>query len=139
MDAEAFRKYGKEMVDFVADYWQSLPTRKPLPEVKPGYIWDLVRSFIKVVLNTTHTGTNRTAFGAGTVGQDLRRHRARGSSGQHQLASSALFRLLPHCLQLPGHSWRHSQRRYRQHWLFMGMQPNAEYQQFEHCRNRARR
>lgn len=42
MDAEAFRKYGKEMVDFVADYWESLPARKPLPDVQPGYIWEKV-------------------------------------------------------------------------------------------------
>ncbi|KAH7731929.1 Protein BAS-1 b [Aphelenchoides avenae] len=44
MDAEAFRKYGKEMVDFVADYWESLPARKPLPDVQPGYIWEKVPS-----------------------------------------------------------------------------------------------
>ena len=43
MDAEAFRKYGKEMVDIVADYWDTMRQRQPLPEVKPGYIWDLVK------------------------------------------------------------------------------------------------
>lgn len=42
MDSEAFRKHGKEMVDFVADYWDSLRDRKPLPDCKPGYIWDMV-------------------------------------------------------------------------------------------------
>jgi len=42
MDSEAFRKYGKEMVDIVADYWDSLDRRNALPDVKPGYIWDLI-------------------------------------------------------------------------------------------------
>lgn len=46
MISEEFRKYGKEMVDFVADYWDSLDQSngpfKPLADVKPGYIWDLV-------------------------------------------------------------------------------------------------
>jgi aromatic-L-amino-acid decarboxylase len=42
MDSEAFRKHGKEMVDLVADYWDSLRDRQPLPDVKPGFIWDLV-------------------------------------------------------------------------------------------------
>jgi hypothetical protein len=42
MDSEAFRKHGKEMVDIVADYWDSLEGRSALPDVKPGYIWDLI-------------------------------------------------------------------------------------------------
>lgn len=42
MDPEAFRKHAKEMVDFVADYWETIRDRQPLPDVKPGYIKDLV-------------------------------------------------------------------------------------------------
>ncbi|RCN45293.1 hypothetical protein ANCCAN_08689 [Ancylostoma caninum] len=38
MNAEEFRKYGKEMVDFVADFWENIRERTPLPDVKPGYI-----------------------------------------------------------------------------------------------------
>ncbi|KAL6728840.1 hypothetical protein Aduo_010575 [Ancylostoma duodenale] len=38
MNAEEFRKYGKEMVDFVADFWKNIRERTPLPNVKPGYI-----------------------------------------------------------------------------------------------------
>uniref|UniRef100_A0A914CBN1 Aromatic-L-amino-acid decarboxylase n=1 Tax=Acrobeloides nanus TaxID=290746 RepID=A0A914CBN1_9BILA len=30
------------MVDLVADYWETMRERQPLPDVKPGYIWDLV-------------------------------------------------------------------------------------------------
>ncbi|KAI1729744.1 pyridoxal-dependent decarboxylase conserved domain-containing protein [Ditylenchus destructor] len=53
MDSEAFRIHGKQMIDFVADYWKSLDNqeinlehnnRKPLPNVKPGFIWDMVPS-----------------------------------------------------------------------------------------------
>ena len=45
MDAEAFRKNGKELIDLVADYWESLDTdkwEKPLPDVKPGFLQSLV-------------------------------------------------------------------------------------------------
>uniref|UniRef100_A0AC34PZ61 Dopa decarboxylase n=1 Tax=Panagrolaimus sp. JU765 TaxID=591449 RepID=A0AC34PZ61_9BILA len=42
MDPEAFRKYGKEMIDIVADYWTNMRDRQPLPNVKPGFIWDMV-------------------------------------------------------------------------------------------------
>ncbi|KIH61085.1 hypothetical protein ANCDUO_08650 [Ancylostoma duodenale] len=38
MNAEDFRKHGKEMVDFVADFWENIRERQPLPDVKPGYI-----------------------------------------------------------------------------------------------------
>jgi len=38
MDADEFRKWGKKMVDYVADYWETLPTRRPYPDVKPGYM-----------------------------------------------------------------------------------------------------
>uniref|UniRef100_A0A1I7X530 Aromatic-L-amino-acid decarboxylase n=1 Tax=Heterorhabditis bacteriophora TaxID=37862 RepID=A0A1I7X530_HETBA len=44
MDSEEFRKYGKEMVDFVADFWLSLRERSPLPDVQPGYISEVVPS-----------------------------------------------------------------------------------------------
>uniref|UniRef100_A0A1I7YAG3 Aromatic-L-amino-acid decarboxylase n=1 Tax=Steinernema glaseri TaxID=37863 RepID=A0A1I7YAG3_9BILA len=44
MDSDAFRKHGKEMVDFIADYWAGMRERTPLPDVQPGYIWDLVPS-----------------------------------------------------------------------------------------------
>ncbi len=42
MESEEFRKWGKEMVDFVADYWDGMRDRKPLHDTKPGYIWDVV-------------------------------------------------------------------------------------------------
>ncbi|KAI6177380.1 hypothetical protein M3Y97_00900700 [Aphelenchoides bicaudatus] len=42
MDAEAFRKHGKEMVDFIADYWDGLEKRKPMPEVLPGFMNNMI-------------------------------------------------------------------------------------------------
>lgn len=42
MDPEEFRKWGKTMVDYVADYWTTIRDRKPLHDVKPGYIWKVL-------------------------------------------------------------------------------------------------
>jgi hypothetical protein len=43
MDADEFRKHGKEMVDLIADYWDGLANRKPMPEVQPGFMNDMVK------------------------------------------------------------------------------------------------
>lgn len=42
MDAEEFRRRGKEMIDYVADYLENIRTRRPLPDVEPGYLRDLI-------------------------------------------------------------------------------------------------
>ncbi|KFD55525.1 hypothetical protein M513_03577 [Trichuris suis] len=42
MEPEQLRKWGKLMIDYVADYWTTLPSRKPCPDVNPGYIRQLV-------------------------------------------------------------------------------------------------
>lgn len=42
MESDKLRTEGKKMLDFVADYWDGIRTRKPLPDVKPGYITELV-------------------------------------------------------------------------------------------------
>jgi len=44
MDAAEFRKRGREMVDFIADYLENIGERRVLPEVKPGYLRDLLPS-----------------------------------------------------------------------------------------------
>ena len=36
MDAAEFRKRGKEMVDYVADYLENIRDRRPLADVQPG-------------------------------------------------------------------------------------------------------
>ncbi|CAL1285576.1 unnamed protein product [Larinioides sclopetarius] len=42
MDADEFRKCGKELVDMVASYLETLRQLPVLPDVQPGYIRDLV-------------------------------------------------------------------------------------------------
>lgn len=42
MDAAEFRSSGREMVDYVADYLESVKQRQPVPNVQPGYLTELV-------------------------------------------------------------------------------------------------
>lgn len=42
MDPEEFRKFGKQMIDYVADYWLTMRERKPMPNVNPGYLKELL-------------------------------------------------------------------------------------------------
>jgi hypothetical protein len=43
MDAEEFRRRGKEMIDFVADYLEKdIQTYPPLSQVQPGYLKELI-------------------------------------------------------------------------------------------------
>jgi len=44
MDAAEFRKRGKEMVDYVADYLENIRDRRPLSNVQPGYLKELIPS-----------------------------------------------------------------------------------------------
>ncbi|KAL4219037.1 hypothetical protein ACF0H5_021620 [Mactra antiquata] len=42
MDADEFRRCGKEMVDFVADYLENIRDRRVFPSVQPGYLRQLI-------------------------------------------------------------------------------------------------
>ncbi len=42
MNADEFRKAGKEMVDYVADYLENIEQRRVLPSVEPGYLHKLI-------------------------------------------------------------------------------------------------
>jgi aromatic-L-amino-acid/L-tryptophan decarboxylase len=42
MDSKEFRVYGKQMIDLVADYLDTIEDRKVLPDVKPGYVRNLI-------------------------------------------------------------------------------------------------
>lgn len=42
MDSNEFRKRGKEMIDIVANYLDTIEERKVLPDVKPGYLQKLI-------------------------------------------------------------------------------------------------
>ena len=42
MNSKEFRVYGKQMIDLVADYLDTIESRPVLPSVKPGYLNDLI-------------------------------------------------------------------------------------------------
>ena len=42
MDAEEFRKRGREMVDYIADYMTNIRSRHVTPDVEPGYLRQLL-------------------------------------------------------------------------------------------------
>ncbi|CAB3382505.1 Hypothetical predicted protein [Cloeon dipterum] len=42
MDSEEYRRRGKEMVDYIADYLQNIRDRRVFPAVKPGYLRRLI-------------------------------------------------------------------------------------------------
>ncbi|CAG5116496.1 unnamed protein product [Candidula unifasciata] len=42
MDAAGFRSHGREMLDYIAHYLETVHLRQPLPDVHPGYLKDLV-------------------------------------------------------------------------------------------------
>ncbi|XP_023333251.1 histidine decarboxylase [Eurytemora carolleeae] len=42
MDAAEYRVRGKEMVDYIADYLENIRDRRVFPDVKPGYLRELV-------------------------------------------------------------------------------------------------
>ena len=45
MDAKEFRRRGKEMVDWIADYLEGISDRRVLPhpeEIEPGYLRELL-------------------------------------------------------------------------------------------------
>ena len=42
MNAEEFRKYGRQMVDYIADYLENIREREVVHSVSPGYLKDLL-------------------------------------------------------------------------------------------------
>lgn len=42
MDAKEFRKRGREMVDYIADYLENIRERDVVHNVSPGYLKDLL-------------------------------------------------------------------------------------------------
>lgn len=42
MNSEEFRKRGKEMVDYIADYLDTIENRRVTPAIEPGYLKHLV-------------------------------------------------------------------------------------------------
>ncbi|ESN98403.1 hypothetical protein HELRODRAFT_84539 [Helobdella robusta] len=44
MDSKEFRQRGREMVDYIADYFENIEQRRVFPDVQPGYLKELVPS-----------------------------------------------------------------------------------------------
>uniref|UniRef100_A0A915PVV5 Tyrosine decarboxylase n=1 Tax=Setaria digitata TaxID=48799 RepID=A0A915PVV5_9BILA len=42
MSSSEFRKYGKQVVDYIADYIETLQKRRVVPNIEPGYLRDLL-------------------------------------------------------------------------------------------------
>lgn len=42
MDGKEFRQRGKEMVDYIVEYLETLDTRRVTPSVEPGYLRHLI-------------------------------------------------------------------------------------------------
>ena len=42
MDTKEFRQRGREMVDYIAEYMESVGDRRVTPDVEPGYLRDLI-------------------------------------------------------------------------------------------------
>lgn len=42
MSASDFRKYGKEMVDYIVDYLENIQKKRVVPAIEPGYLRDLL-------------------------------------------------------------------------------------------------
>ena len=81
MSPEDFRRYGHELIDWLADYHESLADRPVMAKTRPGEIRDALPSA---------PPNEPEDFGA--VIEDLNRHRR---SGPFALAASALLRLFP--------------------------------------------
>lgn len=44
MDTAEFRRRGREMVDYIADYLETISQRRVTPNVEPGYLRNLIPS-----------------------------------------------------------------------------------------------
>lgn len=42
MNTDSLRKYGKEMINIVADYWENLRKFRPVSLISPGFINEMV-------------------------------------------------------------------------------------------------
>ena len=42
MNSSEFRQRGREMVDYIAEYMESVGERRVTPDVEPGYLRDLI-------------------------------------------------------------------------------------------------
>lgn len=51
MDSEEFRKYGKQLIDYIVDYQNNIRDRQVAPTLDPGYLKPLIpRKYIFVAI-----------------------------------------------------------------------------------------
>ena len=44
MDSKQFRKSGKQLIDFIADYFENIEECRVIPDVKPGFLLEKLPS-----------------------------------------------------------------------------------------------
>lgn len=42
MSSAEFRRRGRQMVDYIADYMENVHTRRVVPSIEPGYLRELI-------------------------------------------------------------------------------------------------
>jgi len=42
MNSDQFRKYGEQVIDWAANFMQTVNNRNPTSDVKPGWLWKVV-------------------------------------------------------------------------------------------------
>lgn len=52
MDAEGFRKYGKEVIDYICDYSKNIEQRNVAPTLDPGYLKQLLPGIVSEIYFT---------------------------------------------------------------------------------------
>lgn len=137
MDTVEFRRRGKEMVDYIADYIENIEQRPVYPDVEPGYLRSLIpgeapvepddyNDIIKDVERVIMPGVSSLLMLLHTLVFQIKEDDLKMRSvmfhlfPDHSLAQSPLFRLLCGCIILPRHVGRHAVRGYWMYRLLLG-------------------
>lgn len=135
MDVVEFRRRGKEMVDYIADYLENIEQRPVYPDVEPGYLRGLIpaeapvepddyNDIIKDVERVIMPGVSFSSLFLHSLAFQIKKmkmsniifHLAPG----HPLAQSTLLCLLRGRFILPCHVGRHAVRGYWVYRLLLG-------------------
>lgn len=135
MDVVEFRRRGKEMVDYIADYLENIEQRPVYPDVEPGYLRGLIpaeapvepddyNDIIKDVERVIMPGVSFSSLFLHSLAFQIKKmkmsniifHLVPG----HPLAQSTLLCLLRGRFILPCHVGRHAVRGYWVYRLLLG-------------------
>ena len=134
MNAEEFRKVGKEMIDYVADYLENIEKRPVLSSVKPGYLhhlipeeapqdpekWEDVFNDISRVIMPGVRICPSDAISELTVLPKVFYLKFKIFFAAHTLATSSFSCLLPNNPFISQYIGRDFERRNSMQWLFVG-------------------